>query len=280
MGKKLSKKVKECPSCNKPTLYQNRIYVGKKKTTIHWRCSKCSYSLTTESNFYLESKHLDPIKKKLIQKKVNIITMVLQGYSFEKICKQLDSNNDEIKRIIKDFGGRKLTNLGRDYKIYFANEIIQYYIKAIKPIKNENADTGIITYYKELFKNELSFILEKDKENILLIVEDSKLSTNKPYNDLCFSSKNMNFIKNWIKQNSGKKEDEINEDEINDIFKDSFIILKNKIKYRKFKLNERTNLNTYFIGICKNVCMENLRNEKKELKKYGGRFLNIDKFPL
>ena len=40
--------------------------------------------------------------------------------------------------------------------------MIQYYIKALKPIKNENADNGIITYYKELFKNELSFISEKE----------------------------------------------------------------------------------------------------------------------
>jgi len=64
-------------------------------------------------------------------------------------------------------------------------------------------------------------------------------------------------VKKFVIKNSGSKQD------AEDIFQDALIILFNKIKNDAFQLN--SSLNTYIFGICKNLWLEQLRKNKKEM---------------
>lgn len=85
-----------------------------------------------------------------------------------------------------------------------------------------------------------------------------------------YSEKVLNQFaqKEWGKvQAYLKKHFELSDEDCNDIFQESFIILMNNVKEGKLK-DMTSSLSTYFLGICRNKAHEMLRS-----KKHG---INID----
>lgn len=70
-----------------------------------------------------------------------------------------------------------------------------------------------------------------------------------------FYKKNLPYIRHYILQNSGNKED------VEDVFQDAMVFIYQKLKTESLELN--ASLNTYFYGVCKNIWRNRLRKNKK-----------------
>ena len=70
-----------------------------------------------------------------------------------------------------------------------------------------------------------------------------------------FYKKNLPYIRHYILQNSGNKED------VEDVFQDAMVFIYQKLKAESLGLN--ASLNTYFYGVCKNIWRNRLRKNKK-----------------
>ncbi len=98
-----------------------------------------------------------------------------------------------------------------------------------------------------------------DREILQGIAENNREIIKTFYRD------NLRYIRKYIIQNSGTKED------VEDVFQDAMIVLFQKLKSDSVILN--AGLNTYFFGICKNIWMKRLRRKNKVLV-HGGSFEN------
>ncbi|WP_299897850.1 sigma-70 family RNA polymerase sigma factor [uncultured Aquimarina sp.] len=87
-----------------------------------------------------------------------------------------------------------------------------------------------------------------DEEILNGIVENDRVIIKAFYRD------NLKYIRKYIIQNSGNKED------VEDVFQDAMVVLYEKLLSNNLKLTVR--LKTYFFGICKNLWKQRLAKKR------------------